>query len=79
MMETVSMSNEEMTARFKALFRRLKEENERLRQENALLRKLGEVTEEQTAMDLADMEVIAMANRPKPKTARRGFFGILRG
>ena len=38
-METVSMSNEEMTARFKALFRRLKEENERLRQENALLRK----------------------------------------
>lgn len=79
-METVSMSNEEMTARFKALFRRLKEENERLRQENALLRKqLGEVTEEQTAMDLADMEVIAMANRPKPKAARRGFFGILRG
>ena len=79
-METVSMSNEEMTARFKVLFRRLKDENERLRQENALLRKqLGEVTEEQTAMDLADMEVIAMANRPKPVMPKKGFFGILRG
>ena len=76
----MEMSNEEMTARFKALFRRMKEENERLRAENEVLRKrLGEKDAEQRSMDLADMEVIAMANRPKPVLPKKGFFGILRG
>lgn len=76
----MEMSNEEMTARFKALFRRMKEENERLRAENEKLRRLlDEKNAAQLEMDLADMEVIAMANRPKPVMPKKGFFGILRG